>query len=324
MKNKESTILITGGAGFIGSHVAEKLAMQNFHVIVVDNFDNFYKRPIKNHNVALLKNLGVKIIDDDVSNYKSMENIFKENSFDVIFHLAGKAGVRESAEKPLEYVRSNVYGTSVILECSRKFDVNKIVFASTSAVYGNEKPPFSEDTPTDNPTSVYASTKKECEVMCSVYNSLYGITVFGPRLFTVFGPRSRPDMAIQKFIMNIDAGIPITLYDHGRLKRDFVFISDVVQALRKCLESKKRGCNFFNIGSGRMIEISSIVQLIEMHTGKKAEIKYGKRDPSDPSETRASIEKARKLLGWSPKVGIEDGIKSTVEWWKREGKNVYD
>ncbi|MFH0870340.1 MAG: SDR family NAD(P)-dependent oxidoreductase [archaeon] len=310
-------ILVTGGAGFIGFHVAKALAERGDDVVVVDDFDDYYEVELKKARAAELKKLrNIKVIKADFSDKAKMEKLFKEHSFDKICHLGAQAGVRYSLENPLVYERSNILGTLVLLEMARHHKVKDFVFASSSSVYGNSKKvPFSEDDPVDNPISLYAATKKSCELMAYTYHHLYGINCTGLRFFTVYGPWGRPDMAGFKFVKNILAGKPIEVFNHGKMKRDFTFITDIVKGVVSAID-RPFPYEIINLGGDDPVELDRFISCIEKALGKKAERKMMPMQPGDVLVTMADISKARKLLGFEPSTKIEEGIRLFVEWYR--------
>ncbi len=310
-------VLVTGGAGFIGSHVSKSLLEKGYFVVIVDNFNNYYDPALKKRRVKdLLEHLNFKLYKTDISNYKALENIFKKEKIDTVCHLAAQAGVRYSLEAPLVYEKSNVLGTLNLLELSKEFKIKKFVFASSSSVYGdNKNKKFSETNNTDNPLSLYAATKKATETLCYSYHSLYNIPMVGLRFFTVYGPYGRPDMALFKFTENILKGKPIEVYGEGKMERDFTYIDDIVNGIIKAIE-KKLSFEIFNLGYGNPLPLLRFVELVEEHTGKKAKKKLLPMQKGDVRKTSADIIKAQKLLNWSPQVSPKEGVKSFVEWYR--------
>jgi len=318
MKKK---ILITGGAGFIGSHTTRALLHKQYSVVCVDNFDPFYSLSVKQKNISdFLKNPHYKLYKEDIRNYKNLEKIFLREKPDRIIHLAAKAGVRPSIEKPGEYQEVNVAGTLNLLELARKYKIKQFIFASSSSVYGNNKQiPFSENDNTDEQISPYGATKKAGELLCRTYSHLYKIPVTCLRFFTVYGPSGRPDMAPYKFTENIYKGIPLTKYGEGNSRRDYTFIDDIVTGIVSCL-SKKLDFEIFNLGGGSMISLNKFVALIEKIVGKKAKIKRMSNQMGDVKVTNADISKAKKILKFNPKYDIEKGMKNFFEWYLQNGK----
>lgn len=310
-------ILVTGGAGFIGSHLCERLLKDGKEVIAVDDFNDFYDPKRKEKNImGCLKNKRFKIYKSDIRNKEEIKKIFEKNKIDIIVHLAARAGVRPSMENPLLYIDVNVNGTLAILELAREFGVKKFVFASSSSVYGgNEKTPFSEDDPINNPLSPYAITKIAGEQLCGIYSRLYGINIVCLRFFTVYGPRGRPDMAPYKFTNLIMQDKEIEVYGDGSSKRDYTFISDIIDGIAAAIE-KELKFEVINLGDSNPVELKYLISLIEQNTGKKAKIKFMPEQKGDVPITYADVSKAKRLLGYKPKVKIEEGIKKLAEWYK--------
>lgn len=307
--------LVTGGAGFIGSHVVERLLDRGDTVTVIDDFNEFYNPSIKRNNVRGFADK-VKLVEADICS--DLRTVFVEQRFDTIIHLAARAGVRPSLAQPQLYTRVNVVGTQNLLELAREFGVRKLVFASSSSVYGvNQKVPFNEEDLIFKPISPYAATKLAGEALCHVYHHLYGLDVVCLRFFTVYGPRQRPDLAIRKFTEAILAGKPIDLYGDGSARRDYTYIDDILQGVLACLD-RSFGYEIINLGESRTVELRELVQFIEKTTGKKAEIRQLPTQPGDVPITYADISKARRLLGYQPKIAIEVGIEKFVEWYRRQ------
>jgi UDP-glucuronate 4-epimerase len=308
-------ILVTGGAGFIGSHLIERLLDRGDSITVVDDFNDFYNPTIKRNNVRGFADK-VRLAEGDICS--DLRPVFAAQRFDTIIHLAARAGVRPSLEQPLLYTRVNIVGTQNLLELAHEFGVRKFVFASSSSVYGvNQKVPFSEDDPIFKPISPYAATKLAGEALCHVYHHLYGMDVVCLRFFTVYGPRQRPDLAIRKFTEAILAGKPIDLYGDGSARRDYTYIDDILQGVLACLD-RNFGYEVINLGESRTVELRELVQLIEKATGKKALIRSLPTQPGDVPITYADISKAKRLLGYQPKIAIEAGIEKFVDWYVRQ------
>lgn len=309
-------ILITGAAGFIGSHLSEKLVEMGAQVIGVDNFDPFYRREIKENNIKeLLNNPNFRFYEADILNWNTIRDIFQNNSVTHVVHLAAKAGVRPSIEQPVAYQKFNVEGTQNMLELCRQFNISNFVFASSSSVYGNNKKvPFSETDPVDNPISPYAATKKAGELLCYTYHHLFGMNIAALRFFTVYGPRQRPEMAIHKFTRLIDEGKPIEVYGFGKPERDFTYIDDIIQGILKTIDNLS-GFEIYNLGESQTIRLDHLISLIEKALGKDA-VKIEKpMQPGDVDRTFADISKAREKLGYNPSTPIELGVQKFVEWY---------
>jgi UDP-glucuronate 4-epimerase len=315
--NMVKTILVTGGAGFIGFHVAKALLERGESVVIVDNFNDYYDPKLKYSRIdKIKKNKNLVVYKLDISNLNDLEKIFKKHKFDKICHLAAQAGVRYSLQDPFRYELWNNMGTLNMLEMARKYLVKDFVYASSSSVYGgNKKVPFSEKDNVDTPISFYAATKKSNELYAYVYHHLYGMNCTGLRFFTVYGPWGRPDMALFKFVKAIEKGEPIEVYNHGKMKRDFTYISDAVSGVLAAID-KPFGYEIFNIGNNNPIELNKFIALIEKEMGKKAEKKMLEMQKGDVPVTYADIKKAKKMLGYNPKISVEEGIKRFVDWYK--------
>ncbi len=316
-QEKNKTILVTGGAGFIGSHTAKRLIEEEYKVVIVDDFNKYYDPELKKARIDnLLSGLDFKLYKVDIADLEGLKKIFEENKIDIVCHQAAQAGVRYSLEAPLVYEKSNLRGTLNLLELSKDFKVEKIVFASSSSVYGaRNKVPFSEDDRTDRPTSLYAATKKAMEVLCYSYHSLYKIPMIGLRYFTVFGPWGRPDMAFFKFTKNILERKPIDVYGEGNMKRDFTYIDDIVDGIKSVIE-KDFDFEIFNLGYGQPTNLMDFIKTIEQGVGKKAEKKLLPMQKGDVSVTYADISKAKNMLGWEPKISLQKGIGNFIDWYK--------
>ncbi|MBI2146653.1 SDR family NAD(P)-dependent oxidoreductase [Candidatus Woesearchaeota archaeon] len=309
-------ILVTGGAGFIGFHVTKALLERGDKVVVIDDLNSYYNPQLKRDRLALVKDK-ITFYQTQVSEYGALKKIFAQHHFDKVCHLAAQAGVRYSIENPFAYNTANVLGTLNILELMREFKVRDLVFASSSSVYGgNEKSPFSVEDPVDKPISLYAATKKSNELYAYVYHHLYGFNCFGLRFFTVYGPWGRPDMALFKFTKSILEGKPIDVYNHGKMKRSFTYIADIVEGVLLSL-SKVKGYEILNLGNPRTVELSYFIQCIEKATGKKAIQHNLPLQPGDVLATVADIEKTKQVLGWSPQISIEQGVQEFVEWYQK-------
>jgi len=309
-------ILVTGAGGFIGSHVCEHLIKKGHHIIGIDNFDSFYPANFKSLNLSELKvSSQFKFYKEDIRNYNSLNSIFSENQIDVVIHLAAKAGVRPSIESITEYYDVNVNGTVSLLESMRVYNVKKLLFASSSSVYGNNsKVPFSESDIVDNPISPYASTKKSGELLCHVYSHLYHFDITCLRFFTVYGPRQRPDLAIHKFTRLIDEGKPIPFYGDGSTSRDYTYISDIVNGV-SCALNNLGGYRIYNLGESTVINLNKLVRTIENFVGKKAIFNRLPLQQGDVNSTYADVSKAREEIGYNPQCDFETGIKKFVEWY---------
>lgn len=318
-------ILLTGCAGFIGSHVLDRLLSMNEEVIGVDNFDSFYNPLIKCKNIEHnLKNKNFALYNTDIRHIKEMNDIFQDNDITTIIHLAARAGVRPSIDDPLLYEDVNIKGTLNLLELSRKHNVENFVFASSSSVYGaNEKVPFSEEDYVDESISPYAASKKACETFCYTYHHLYNLPVVCLRFFTVYGPRQRPEMAIHKFTQLIDEGRKIEMYGDGASKRDYTYIDDIVDGIINSVEIKE-GYEIINLGNSDVVGLRYLINVIEQNLGKKAKIKELPDQPGDVPITYADISKAKSLIRYNPQVKIEEGVRRFVEWYRNERMSPHD
>jgi UDP-glucuronate 4-epimerase len=308
-------ILITGGAGFIGSHLSERLLNQNHFVVCYDNFDKFYDEDIKRKNLShALRSDHFKLINADINDKVALHSCFQQHKIDLVFHLAAKAGVRPSIDDPEGYYVTNVLGTLNVLEVMRHNNVKQMLFASSSSVYGNNsKVPFSESDPVDTPISPYAASKKAAELLCHTYHHLYRFNIFCLRFFTVYGPRQRPDLAIHKFTEMILNEQPIPVFGDGSSSRDYTYIDDIVDGLLKAID-KLNGFEIINLGESRTITLKRMIETLENFTGQKAERQTLPSQPGDVSLTFADISKAQSLIGYEPKWEFEDGIKQFISW----------
>lgn len=310
-----STILVTGIAGFIGSTTAHALADRGDTVVGVDNFNPYYDPTLKRARARRLAGKAA-IVEADIVDFKAMKDVFSRHKIDKVIHLAAQAGVRYSIENPFAYEQANNLGTLNLLEICREKGVKSFVFASSSSVYGgNTKIPFSVDDNVDRPISLYAATKKYNELMAHVYHHLYGINCTGLRFFTVYGPWGRPDMALFKFTDAIIKGRPIDVYNHGQMKRDFTYVSDIVAGILASLD-KNYPYEIFNLGNSATVELTYYIECIERELGRKALKNMLPMQPGDVPATSADIEKSRRMLGFDPKVKIEQGIKEFLTWYR--------
>jgi UDP-glucuronate 4-epimerase len=309
-------ILVTGAAGFIGSHVCDYYTRLGNHVIGIDNFDNFYPERIKQLNISDLSgDSKFQFHKADIRDRAALKKIFVSNRIDAVIHLAAKAGVRPSIESISEYYDVNVNGTVALLEEMKANAVKKMVFASSSSVYGNnQKVPFSESDPVDNPISPYASTKKSGELLNHVYCHLYGFDITCLRFFTVYGPRQRPDLAIHKFTRLIDAGLPVPFYGDGTTARDYTYIVDIVNGI-SCALNNLHGFRIYNLGESQVITLDTLVRTIEKSLGIKAILKRLPLQQGDVQITYADISKAKAEIGYDPKYTFEEGVKKFVGWY---------
>jgi len=310
--------LVTGGAGFIGSHVCEWLLRAGHAVWAFDDLNDFYDPAIKMRNLHEIRSVGGKFefIKGDITNRAQVSELFGSVRFDQVIHLAARAGVRPSLESPALYQRVNVEGTVNVLDAARKSGVRKIIVASSSSVYGvTSKLPFSETDPVNRPISPYAASKLATEALAHVYHHAYGMDVVALRFFTVYGPRQRPDLAIHKFAALISMGKPLPFYGDGSSARDYTYIDDALEGVMACTQ-KEFGFEIFNIGESQTVTLQRLVELLETALGKKAIIDRQPVQPGDVPITYADISKARARLGYNPKVKIEVGIRKFIEWFR--------
>jgi UDP-glucuronate 4-epimerase len=310
-------VLVTGGAGFIGSHVTDRLVARGDRVVCFDNFDGFYSRDVKQANLAGARQSGLlDMVDGDIRDADLCRDVLSRFAVDAVIHLAARAGVRPSIESPAAYEEVNCLGTINLLEAMREAGVGRLVFGSSSSVYGtNAKVPFSEDDPVTQPISPYAATKRAGELMCHVYHHLYGVSVACLRFFTVYGPRQRPDLAIHKFARLIAEGRPIPVYGDGSARRDYTYCTDIVDGVVAALDADL-GYEILNLGNGHPVELRALIALIEEHMGTAAIIERLPDQPGDVPITYADISKATRLLGYGPNYPIGQGIAEFVQWLK--------
>lgn len=322
-------IIVTGVAGFIGSHVADALTAAGHVVYGIDNFDPLYPRETKERNIAdLLSHTGFRFFEADLLNQQRLNAVFESalrdgRPIDAVVHLAAKAGVRPSIEDPVAYTKSNVEGTVNIMEAMAANDVRDLVFASSSSVYGNtEEVPFTEEAVVDYPISPYAATKKACELLSHTYAHLHKMRVAALRFFTVYGPRQRPDLAIAKFSRLIDRESTIPFYGDGSTERDYTYIDDTVDGVVKSMDwlmAQEPGTfEVFNLGESRTVSLTRLVEIIEEAVGKKARIDRQPPQPGDVIRTYADISKAKRTFGYNPSVSIEEGVKKQVAWMREQ------
>lgn len=311
-------ILITGAAGFIGSHTAESLLRLGHTVIGIDNFDPFYDKTYKDYNLSsLLGNPNFDFVELDIRDKDHVNRLFATKQIDAVIHLAAKAGVRPSIEDINSYYDVNINGTLNILNAMKDAQVTKMLFASSSSVYGNNKKvPFSESDNVDFPISPYAATKKSGELLCHVFTHLYGFDITCLRFFTVFGPRQRPDLAIHKFTRLIDQGQPIPFYGDGSTARDYTYIDDIVSGI-VCALNNIDGYRVYNLGESRVVKLSELLEILEKKIGKAANINRMDLQPGDVEKTYADISKARNEIGYNPIFDIEQGVDNFVQWYNK-------
>ncbi len=311
-------ILITGGAGFIGSNLVDRLISQGGDIVVIDNFDDFYDPRIKQQNLAAATSSShLTLVRADIRDPDAVSSLFARHRFETVIHLAARAGVRPSIQNPLLYVDVNVNGTTVLLEHARRSGCERFIFASSSSVYGNNrKVPFHEDDPVDHPISPYAATKKAGELLCHTFHHLYGMPITCLRFFTVYGPRCRPDLAIAKFTRMIDHGEAVPMFGDGSMRRDFTHISDILDGIQRAVE-KCSGFHIYNLGESRPIELRHMIDVIAESIGKPARIERHPQPPGDVDVTYADVSRAASELGYQPTMEFEKGIAEYVAWYRR-------
>ncbi|KAJ3080982.1 hypothetical protein HK102_002663 [Quaeritorhiza haematococci] len=319
-------VLVTGGAGFIGSHTAEALLRRGDEVVVVDEMNDYYDVRQKEKNVlivqatALAHGSSFRFYQADCTDRQAMEAIFEAEHPDVVCHLAARAGVRPSIKDPYLYIQANVTGTVTMLDMSCKYNVKHFVYASSSSVYGsNTKVPFSESDMTENVCSPYAATKKATELMARTYHHLYKIPTSGLRFFTVYGPRGRPDMAPLMFVDKISRGVPINQFGDGSSSRDYTYIDDIVKGIVATIDTlPPSGCEVYNLGNSQTVTLKNFIATIERTVGRRAIINMMPDQPGDVKRTFADLTKSEGVLGYRPEHSIEQGIAKLVEWYNEE------
>jgi len=315
---QRSTTLVTGGAGFIRSHLVERLLAEGRRVVVLDNFDEFYDPAIKRANVApCLEHERFRLVEGDIRDAGVLDELFTAERPATVVHLAARAGVRPSIEDPVLYSSVNLDGTTRLLEACRRHGTDRFIFGSSSSVYGNnEKVPFAETDPVDHPISPYAATKKAGEVLCHVYHHLCGMRVACLRFFTVYGPRQRPEMAIHKFARLLADGQQIEQFGDGSSARDYTYVTDIVEGLVRSIESV-RGYHIWNLGGSRTISLAELVQELAQRLGVEARVRALPQQPGDVDRTWADISLAGRELGWAPRVDISRGLELFLDWFAR-------
>jgi len=314
-------VLVTGGAGFIGSNVADYLLSRGDDVVIIDEMNDYYDVEIKEANLRLLQESypeegRLKIYRGDICDNDLMERIFETEHPKWVCHMAARAGVRPSIQDPFVYIHSNIKGTTQLMELSHKYGVKNFVFASSSSVYGGSKSTFfSEDENVDNPVSPYAASKKACELLAYTYHHLYKLNITGLRFFTVYGPRGRPDMAPFKFIDRVSRGVEMQQYGDGSSSRDYTYITDIVDGVVRSIDRRHK-YEVFNLGKGEGTSLKEFIELVQKHVGKKAIIKVLPDQPGDVPYTCADVGKAQEYLGYNSKISFEEGIRRTAEWYK--------
>lgn len=313
-----SRIVVTGGAGFVGSHLCESLLRAGHEVVALDNFDDFYDPATKRRNLAnAIGHDRFTLVEGDIRDARTVRGVIDDRT-DVVMHLAARAGVRPSIEHPLLYQEVNVAGTMVLLEACKDLERCKFIFASSSSVYGNrEQVPFRESDSVDDPISPYAATKKAGELICYTYHHLYDLDVTCLRLFTVYGPRQRPDLAIHKFARLIESGQPIPVFGDGSMTRDYTYVDDIVDGMVRAIDCCQ-GYGIYNLGESRPVSLSDLITLLETALGKKATIDRQPLQPGDVRQTYADISRAQADLGYTPRVDMTTGLARFVTWLRRD------
>ena len=315
-------VLLTGGAGFIGSNLTRSMLDRGDNVVCLDNFNTYYDPAIKRENIAdYFPNTNYTLVNGDIRDFDLLTKVFDDGDFDIVVHLAARAGVRPSLVDPMLYQDVNLKGTVNLLEQAKQHKISKFVFASSSSVYGkNEKVPFSEDDFVDHPVSPYAATKRAGEILAYTYHHLYDMSISCLRFFTVYGPRQRPDMAIHKFTDLIYHKKPIQMFGDGSSQRDYTFVSDIVHGIIQSMD-RCSGYNIYNLGESNTISLKELISLIEDSIDTKAIIEPKPFQPGDVPITYADVTKARKELDYNPQVNIEEGIKRFAVWYLNRKQN---
>jgi len=308
-------ILVTGAAGFIGWRTSEFLLDGGYNVIGIDNIDNYYDITLKEYRLSTLRKYpNFRFYKRDIRDISALEEVFKENHIEAVINLAARAGVRASIEAPHLALSTNAGGTLNLLELMKKYNIKKMVLASTSSIYAGQRPPFKESLPANTPVSPYAASKKAAEVMAYTYSYLFGLDITVLRYFTVYGPAGRPDMSVLRFIKLIDEGKDIVLFGDGSQRRDFTYIDDIADGTIRAL--RPTGYKILNLGAGNEpIPLKTLISFIEEHLGKKARLQIMPFQKADMTETQADISEAEKTLGWRPKTDFSEGIKKTIHWY---------
>jgi UDP-glucuronate 4-epimerase len=321
------SVLVTGGAGFIGSHLCERLLSRGLRVVAVDSFDPFYPESVKRQNIRdLVPQPGFRLIEADIRATDALLRALEEEDRvpDAIVHLAARAGVRPSIEDPVLYSQVNVEGTTSVLELARRLGVAHVIFGSSSSVYGDSAPvPFSEEDVAASPISPYAATKRAGELLCHTYHHLHRLSVVCLRFFTVYGPRQRPDLAIHKFTRLISRGEPVPMFGDGSTERDYTFVDDIIDGVEGALEycaAAEPVFEIVNLGESRTTSLSRLIELIGTELGVRPEIQQLPWQPGDVQRTFANVSRARRLWGYAPRVPVEEGIPRFVQWFRAAQK----
>jgi len=316
-------LLITGGAGFIGSHLADRRLAKGDRVVVLDDFNEFYDPAVKRGNVAAHRGNGAyRLVEGDIRDGALLQRLFEQESFDAVLHLAARAGVRPSLTQPVLYEEVNVIGTLRLLEAAIAWGKPRFLFASSSSVYGiNSRLPFSEEDPITLPISPYAATKRAAELHVFTFHHLHGLEAVCLRFFTVYGPRQRPEMAIARFIRCLEEGRPIPFYGDGGSRRDYTYIEDIVDGVEAAL-SAPLSFEIINLGGAHPVTLADLVRALESATGKPAILDRQPDQPGDVPATYAAVEKAQRLLGFQARVPLEEGLKRSVEWYRNQRRTA--
>ncbi len=314
----DKKIVITGAAGFIGFHLALSYLKDGIKILGIDNCNDYYSPKLKKDRLKILfEHKNFTFLNEDLCNYNACYKSIKKFSPDKIVHLAAQAGVRYSIENPKAYIDSNIYGFFNILEISRHLNIKGLIYASSSSVYGSNKEiPFSILHKTDNPISLYAASKKSNEVIAHSYTSLFGLHVTGLRFFTVYGPWGRPDMAMYIFADKISNNQPIDVFNNGEMKRDFTYIDDIVQGIKKSVEHNYK-YEIFNLGNNQSTPLMYLIELIEKELNIKAKINFLPMQPGDVKESHADIKYSNEMINFNPRIKIEEGVKNFIKWHKK-------
>ncbi len=309
-------ILLTGGAGFIGSHLAERMLASRHAVWAVDNFDPYYDPKIKRRNLKqALSSRNFHLLEGDIRDRRFLERVFKKAKFDKVIHLAAKAGVRSSLKDPISYADVNINGTVNLLEACRQHLVKDFIFGSSSSVYGDCRIPYREAEKQLNPLSPYGATKLAAEQICYIYHRLYEMNTAILRFFTVYGPRQRPDMAIHKFTKLIKSGKPIQIYGKGDSQRDYTYIDDIISGIM-AVTKKRFSYEIINLGNSRKVKLIDLIRILETKLQKKAKLRFLPQEKAEPKVTWASISKASRLLGYKPATHIKEGVDNFLHWYR--------
>ena len=312
----EHKLLVTGGAGFIGSHLVDRLRENGRRIICLDDFNDYYDPELKKANIsAHRQDRDFCLVEGDIRDQALVESLVAKEKPGMIIHLAARAGVRPSLEQPHLYQSTNVLGTLNLLEAARKNGVKKFIFGSSSSVYGvNSKIPFSEDDPLLNPVSPYAATKIAGEALCNCFAAAYGLQAISLRFFTVYGPRQRPDLAIRRFTELMLAGKEITLFGDGTSARDYTYIDDIIRGILTAVDHEPAGHEIFNLGNSQPLQLNKLIRLLEQITGVKAKIAQTTDQPGDVPVTFADLQKSGRILGYHPTMNIEEGLEREIQW----------